>query len=402
MAPARSSSPRGYIAPFPSFVWSLPRVSSPKPCRPYRPRWDECPIPDQRAQPHKLPMHSSSSGATTLLQPPQLRSALQKSDRAVRYALMRIAKARGVAEDAQHVAAGWLQHQLVMFCNNPVLDDVNRNGHNPRACSVDAVADLVCKMDLVTNECQSADGIMKKHVALLIQLETRLTACAIALQDHSRTFEARASSVGRGIAAAQTQRTLDSDPEQAAAQREMHRACRVVEEARVASQAAVVAAKERIDHCKSGKAQLVSANYARKTEHAPQATGCPARSLYDSWSADRTWALEWASVGTSKPAGARPLDSPKFASALRSGQCSFRRDDLIELGVLKDVRRDHYVKVGSSYFRPASAAAWEEAAAKQNSAMSCARASALMPHSDDDDETSPPKTKGDSQPVAVD
>ena len=206
---------------------------------------------------------------------------------------------------------------------------------------------------------------MRTSLEALTRIEGALTAHLGELQEHVGLFDERARDQGGGgggIRETQPKRSMRADPQQAQAQRDVLRANRTVEEARVACFAAIDAAQQRMSSCNSVKAAVESANYARKAEHAPHPRGCPKRALYDSWSSDVTFGLEWEDVGTLRPETGQPLVNAKLVAKLKGGQTSFRREDLLEFGVASTLRRHHFVKVDGSYFRPACASAWEERA----------------------------------------
>lgn len=352
---ASASAVRPWIPPF--FGSSQPKILL-STSRPHRPAWDNG-APDRTLKPVARLSDGSVGEQSMLLARPQLRDVLRKVLAGIRNALVRMNKAQEVVATAQRAASDVERQADARLDNNPVLNAVDRDRHNPRAGVTDAIGVLVDMMDQIAVEAQIAGKTLAAHAGTLKQLERVLGGHASACLKYAAELDARLRSEKSAPPLRETQavRGLEVDPRQAAVQRRVCRAKQAVEDTRVACQAAVDASQDRMAKCTASKAVMAQANYKRKSEHAPRPIGCPERPLEYSWSADITFALSWDEVGPSRPTWGRPFAASKLSSALK-GQTRFSREQLGEMGLftpatgITPLRRYHYVKAGVSYFRP--------------------------------------------------
>ena len=297
-----------------------------------------------------------------LLSPQQLHALLRKCLAMIRNALMRLAKAQDVVETARDAAAKVEKQADAQLSDNPVLNAIDRDRHNPRAGVTDAIGVLVDMMDQVAVEAKISARTLQVHTNTLAQQECALSRLASVIMRHAAELDAqlRAEVFSSPVGPPPSGRGVDANPRQAAMQRNAHKAGKAVDDARVACQAAIDAAQERTAKCNSSKAVMSQANHIRKLEHSPHPKGCPKRPLEYSWSSDVTFLQSWENVGPSKPTWGQLFVAPKLSTALKC-QTRFSREQLDELAVfspstgLTDLRRYHYVKSGSSYFRPTAA-----------------------------------------------
>jgi hypothetical protein len=290
-----------------------------------------------------------------LLKDSALLLVLTQCQRALRFAVVRIGKARSVAAAAASAFEELSRQTKERLSSNPSLDAVDRECHQPRVNMPDAVAYFIDMMDQVEVESQLADNALSSHVERLDRIARALDRRALTIGRHLAAVEKRMCETdGRSPIRQPPTRSLDADPLQMAAQRDVRKANTLVEAARCVGQAAIDASQERTARCEGSEDLMWMADHVRKLDHAPRATGCPPRTLELAWGDDTTYGLRWTNVGSTRPKTGRQLKNNKLASAL-CNQMRFSRAELELFGVIGELRRCHYVKAGTSYFRPEAA-----------------------------------------------